>query len=92
MRVNAEVILYGDATPGSQLVVNGEKREVSPDGRFALHYHLPDGRFGLEVEATSPDGKETRAAVLRFERSTDRHGEVGDHPHDPRLPDPPSRD
>ena len=50
---------------------------LRPDGSFRYHFVLPDGEFEIPIVATSPDGVETRRAVLRFERATGREGEVG---------------
>jgi len=89
MRVNAEVVIYGDTVPGARVVANGEEIECDRSGRFAFHYHLPDGEFRLDVGATAPDRSETRAARVNFGRQTSTYGEVGVHPHSPDLPDPP---
>lgn len=77
MHVNAEVIFYGGTHPDAKVTVAGKPVDVRPDGTFRYHFVLPDGEFEIPVVATSPDGAETRRAVLEFGRATQRRGEVG---------------
>jgi hypothetical protein len=76
MHVNAEVIFYGGTHPDARVTVDGKKIMIRPDGTFRYHFVLPDGEFEIPIVATSPDGVETRRAVLRFERATGREGDV----------------
>ncbi|MBJ7258884.1 MAG: DUF4912 domain-containing protein [Chthoniobacterales bacterium] len=77
MHVNAEVIFYGGTHPDAKVTVDGKPVTLRPDGTFRYHFVLPDGEFEVPLVATSPDGVETRRAVLKFERATARSGEVG---------------
>ena len=77
MHVNAEVIFYGGTHPDAQVTVDGKKIALRPDGSFRYHFVLPDGEFEIPIVATSPDGVETRRAVLKFERATARQGDIG---------------
>ncbi len=77
MHVNAEVIFYGGTHPDAKVTVGGREIGLRPDGTFRYHFVFPDGEFEIPIVATSPDGKETRRAVLRFERATGREGDVG---------------
>lgn len=77
MHVNAEVIFYGGTHPDAKVTVGGREIALRPDGTFRYHFVFPDGEFEIPIVATSPDGKETRRAVLRFERGTSREGDVG---------------
>jgi len=77
MHVNAEVILYGGTEPGAKVTIDGQPVALRPDGTFRQHFVFPDGQFEVPVVATSPDGLETRRAVLHFERVTGRTGEIG---------------
>ncbi|MGA0849684.1 MAG: DUF4912 domain-containing protein [Chthoniobacterales bacterium] len=77
MHLNAEVIFYGGTHPDAKVTVDGKEIMIRPDGTFRYHFVLPDGEFEIPIVATSPDGVETRRAVLRFERATAREGEVG---------------
>ena len=77
MHLNAEVIFYGGTHPDAKVTVDGKEIMIRPDGTFRYHFVLPDGEFEIPIVATSPDGVETRRAVLRFERDTSRQGEVG---------------
>ncbi len=77
MHVNAEVIFYGGTHPDARVTIAGNEVALRPDGSFRFHFVFPDGEFEIPVVATSPDGVETRRAVLRFERGTEREGDVG---------------
>lgn len=77
LHVNAEVIFYGGTDPAATLTVNGEAVNIRRDGSFRFHFRLPDGEFEVPIVAVSPDGKETRSATLRFQRATERVGDVG---------------
>lgn len=77
MHLNAEVIFYGGTHPDAKLTVGGKEIPLRPDGTFRFHFVFPDSEYEIPVVAISPDGKETRRAALRFERSTSREGDVG---------------
>jgi hypothetical protein len=77
MHINAEVIFYGGTDPQAKVTVAGQPIHLEPDGTFRYHFKYPNGPFEVPIVATSPDGKETRSAVLYFQRSTERHGDVG---------------
>lgn len=77
MHLNAEVIFYGGTHPDAKVTVDGNEIMIRPDGTFRYHFVLPDGEFEIPIVATSPDGVETRRAVLRFERDTSRQGDIG---------------
>ena len=76
MHVNAEVIFYGGTHPDARVTVDGKEITIRPDGTFRYHFVLPDGEFEVPIVAISPDGMETRRAVLRFERATGREGDI----------------
>jgi hypothetical protein len=77
MHVNAEVIFYGGTHPGAKVWIDGKQIELAPDGTFRYHFRFPDGNYGIPIVAESPDGVEQRSASLRFERGTERKGDVG---------------
>jgi len=77
MHVNAEVIFYGGTHPGAKVWIDGKQVQLSPDGTFRYHFRFPDGNYGIPIVAESPDGVEQRSASLRFERGTERKGDVG---------------
>jgi len=77
MHVNAEVIFYGGTHPDAKVTIDGKPIGLRPDGTFRYHFVLPDGEFQVPIVAVSPDGAETRRAVLTFERATARQGDVG---------------
>lgn len=78
MHVNAEVIFYGGTDPHAKVTVDGKPITLNPDGTFRYHFIFPDGTYEIPIVATSPDGVETRSAMLRFERGTQKQGQVDD--------------
>jgi hypothetical protein len=86
--VNAELIVYGATDPAATVRVGGRPIRLRPDGTFSYHFALPDGQYGMPVEAISPDGEEVRKADLTFTRTSGYRGEVGVHPQDGRLRSP----
>jgi hypothetical protein len=88
MHVNAEVIFYGGTDPRAKVTVAGQPIQLQPDGTFRYHFKFPDNDFEIPIVAVSPDGKETRSAVLYFRRDTIRQGEVGATNQPAHLDDP----
>lgn len=78
MHVNAEVIFYGGTDPRAKVTIDGKPVTLNPDGTFRHHFIFPDGAYEIPIVATSPDGVETRSAILRFERDTAKKGGVDD--------------
>jgi hypothetical protein len=78
MNVNAEVIFYGGTDPLAKVTVDGQPITLNPDGTFRYHFIFPNGQYEIPIVATSPDGVETRSAVLRFSRGTEKTGQVDD--------------
>jgi hypothetical protein len=76
MHVNAELIIYGGTDPKATVTVEGKQIALREDGTFSYHFTFPDGRFHVPIEATSPDGVETRGALLSFLRMSDYSGDV----------------
>jgi hypothetical protein len=88
MHVNAEVIFYGGTHPEAKVTVDGQPIQLQPDGTFRYHFVFPDRDFEIPIVAVSPDGKETRSAVLMFRRETTRQGDVGHTAQPPYLAEP----
>jgi hypothetical protein len=88
MHVNAEVIFYGGTDPQAKVTVAGQPIQLQPDGTFRYHFKFPDNDFEIPIVAVSPDGKETRSAVLYFRRDTTRQGDVGATGQPAHLNDP----
>ena len=88
MHVNAEVIFYGGTHPEAKVTVAGQPIQLQPDGTFRYHFIFPDRDFEIPIVAVSPDGKETRSAVLFFRRETTRQGDVGHTMQPPYLAEP----
>jgi hypothetical protein len=87
MHVNAEVIFYGGTDPQAKVTICDQPVTLQPDGTFHYHFVFPDSVSEIPIVATSPDGVETRKAVLRFERATVKQGRV-DATGQPPLPTP----
>ncbi len=83
MHVNAEVIFYGGTHPKAKLTIDNKPVALHPDGTFRYHCVFPDADYGIPIVATSPDGKESRKATLRFHRDTGKVGIVTDTPQPP---------
>ena len=77
MHVNAEVIFYGGTHPQAKVTIAGRPVQLQPDGTFRYHFKFPDNDFEIPIVAVSPDGIETRSAVLSLRRDTARYGDVG---------------
>jgi hypothetical protein len=88
MHVNAEVIFYGGTDPRAKVTIGGQTIQLQPDGTFRYHFKFPDNDFEIPIVAVSPDGIETRSAVLYFRRNTTRQGEVGATGQPSHLSDP----
>jgi hypothetical protein len=88
MHVNAEVIFYGGTHPEAKVTVDGQPIQLQPDGTFRYHFIFPDHDFEIPIVAVSPDGQETRSAVLFFRRETTRQGDVGHTVQPPYLAEP----
>src|ERR1700693_5504201 len=77
MHVNAEVIFYGGTDPQAKVTIAGRPVQLQPDGTFRDHFKFPDDDFEIPIVAVSPDGVETRSAILSLRRDTARYGDVG---------------
>jgi len=91
MHVNAEVIFYGGTDPNARVTVNGEEVTLDENGCFRYHFKFPDADYEIPIVATSPDGVETRRAILRFERETTKQGKVDDTDQPAHLREPMGR-
>ena len=76
MHVNAELIIYGGTDPKAKVRIDGTEIKLREDGTFSYHFVLPDGKFFIPIDATSPDAVETRSAMLSFVRCSDYAGDV----------------
>jgi hypothetical protein len=68
--VEAEMIVYGTASPRAHVTFRGEPIELRDDGTFTIRMGLPDRRQVIPIVATRPDGVEQRTVVLAIERNT----------------------
>lgn len=86
--VNVELIVYGATEPDASVSIGGRKIKLRPDGSFAYHFSLPDGKYDLPVVAVSSDDTDGRAAEMKFTRVTEFLGDVGTQPQNPALKPP----
>ncbi len=86
MHVNAEVIFYGGTDPRAKVTIDGKPITLNPDGSFRYHFIFPDGVYEIPIVAVSPDGVESRSAILRFQRGTQKSGKVDDTAQPPLVP------
>lgn len=70
LNVETELILYGKATPGTTVYIQGEAITVDKDGSFSLRYALSEGTFIYPIKAVSPGGRETKTTVPVITRET----------------------
>jgi hypothetical protein len=68
--VNCELTVYGGATPGSKLTLQGEEINLRPDGTFSAKFHLPDGVQDIQISGTSSDGVDNKEISLSVSRSS----------------------
>lgn len=68
--IDAEMVVFGAAEPGSRVTIKGEPVRLQPDGTFMVRFDLPDRRQVLPIVASSGDGVEQRTIVLAVERNT----------------------
>ncbi|KKL22664.1 hypothetical protein LCGC14_2433170 [marine sediment metagenome] len=69
-KVDTELIVHGEAEPGTHITLRGEPVCLREDGTFAVRFTLPDRRHVLPVVARSRDGSEQRTIVLAVDRNT----------------------
>lgn len=68
--VDAEMIVYGVATPGSHVTMKGQPVELRKDGSFTLRVALPEGRQVVPVVTNNANGTEQQTIVIALERNT----------------------
>lgn len=68
--VDAELIVYGVASPQSHLTFHGKPIELREDGTFTIRMGLPEKRQVIPIVATRCDGVEQRTIVLAIDRNT----------------------
>ncbi len=90
LNVNAEVIFYGGTDPNATVTIDGEEILLTPEGTFRYHFLFPNDSYEIPIVARSPDGIETRSAVLSLSRGTAKRGQVTDSPQPP-FPNPMDR-
>ncbi len=70
LQVDADIVVYGQVSPGTYLTCEGEIVTLLPDGSFELRLHLEEGRQLIQLEATSSDGCQKKTAILAIDRNT----------------------
>lgn len=87
--VNAELIVYGMTERNANVVFDGKKIPLNPDGSFRFHFALPDGAYMTPITATSENEEHVREVHLHFQRNSRHKGEVGKAEQGTDLPMPP---
>jgi uncharacterized protein len=70
--IDAEIVLYGQAHPRSDLTLMGKPVQPHADGTFAVRMSLADGRQVIPAVCVSPNRCMQRTIVLAIERNTKR--------------------
>jgi len=70
--IDAEIVLYGQAHPRSDLTLMGKPVQPHADGSFAVRMSLGDGRQVIPAVCVSPNRCTQRTIVLAIERNTKR--------------------
>ncbi|MFC1657962.1 DUF4912 domain-containing protein [Candidatus Omnitrophota bacterium] len=63
LKVNTELIVYGQTEADAKVTVGGRAVTLRPDGSFCLRFFLPDGKQVIPVVATSSDGEQIRKII-----------------------------
>ncbi len=69
-QVDAELIVYGTASPNASVSISGRPVKLQADGSFTVRMELPDKRQVIPVMAESRDGLRQRTTVIAVERNT----------------------
>ena len=69
--MRTELIVYGATEPKAAVTLQGQPIKLRPDGTFSVRMDLPDGAQTIPVQATSPDGVETRTITPIVTRETE---------------------
>jgi len=70
LTLDTEVIIYGRATPGAAVYIQGEPVAVKQDGSFTLRYSLREGCSIFPIKAVSRDGSQVRSVVTLVTKET----------------------
>lgn len=68
--VDTEIVIKGQATPGSNVSIKEEPIRLNAEGKFSVRYSLPERRHVFPVVMSSFDGAETQTIVLAIDRNT----------------------
>jgi hypothetical protein len=88
--LSAEVILHGGTDPNAAVTIDGERILLTPEGTFRYHFVFPNDSFEIPIVTRSPDGVETRSAILSLSRDPEKTGHVSDSAQPP-FPNPMGR-
>ena len=68
--LDAELVLFGGADPGSTIQLAGQYLQLRPDGTFSTRISLPEGSLQLPVTFVSPDKSEVKTITPKIDRKT----------------------
>lgn len=70
LMLDTEIIIYGKATPGASVYIQGEPVATSRDGSFTLRYALTEGCSIFPIKAVSSDGSQAHSVVTLITKET----------------------
>jgi hypothetical protein len=57
LEVKADIVIYGSAQPGSEVIIDGVRVPVRSDGTFDVRFALPASGKGKQAPAERPEGE-----------------------------------
>ena len=70
LKVNTDLVVYGETKPDASVTFDGRPITIREDGTFSCRLALPDGEYEVVVEAISAEN-EVRQARLKVRRCTE---------------------
>lgn len=70
VEVDAELVIFGSASPHAHLTIHGEPVSLRSDGAFAVKAPFPERRQVVPVVASSADGLHQKTIIIGVERNT----------------------
>lgn len=67
LKLECELLVHGETSPGASIRIDDERLEVDDDGRFQTKRRLVDGRTMLPILATAADGADRRTTAVVVE-------------------------
>lgn len=68
--VKSEIVIYGNAAPGSRITIQGHEVQVRPDGSFTARFAVPDGDQVIPIKTVSPSGRDEKQLTTMISKRT----------------------